>query len=142
MSYDYEAKGRADFDAGTKDERLYSIGEPHGAAYRKGWQQARREAEARAEGLAVPNPGQIAPVAPEIQPPAAQSPDDVPDFVAAAPIKEGAAVVLDPEGRVWPVVSKAAERVEPTKEDQRLHAGEDKPAKPEKRDPDQLDLFG
>lgn len=45
MSYDYEAKGRADFTSGFKDDRLYANGERHGEDYRRGWQAARREKE-------------------------------------------------------------------------------------------------
>jgi hypothetical protein len=48
MNYDYAAKGREDFLAGKKDQRLYEGADKHNADYRRGWQQARREAEDRA----------------------------------------------------------------------------------------------
>jgi hypothetical protein len=57
--YDYEAKGRTDHAAGTKNEKLYGSSEDHGAAYRRGWQQARREAPevGAAPALAPPPQG-------------------------------------------------------------------------------------
>lgn len=45
MTYDYEAKARADFAAGAKDERLYAVTERHGEDYRRGWRLARLAAE-------------------------------------------------------------------------------------------------
>ena len=44
MSYDFKAKGAADFKAGKKDERLFHNPENHGRLYREGWHGARRDA--------------------------------------------------------------------------------------------------
>lgn len=44
MSYDYKAKGAADFKAAKKDERLFHNPENHGRLYREGWHAARRAA--------------------------------------------------------------------------------------------------
>lgn len=56
MSYDYEAKGSADFKTGKKDARLYDNVENHGASYRRGWQKARREAEPSQDAQPTPDP--------------------------------------------------------------------------------------
>lgn len=56
VSYDYQAKGAADFKAGKRDDRLYENPENHGASYRRGWQQARREADAGQETRPAPDP--------------------------------------------------------------------------------------
>lgn len=45
MSYDYTAKGAADFAANSKDERLFHNTLDHGRLYREGWHAARRAAE-------------------------------------------------------------------------------------------------
>jgi DNA (cytosine-5)-methyltransferase 1 len=45
VSYDYKAKGSADFAAKKKDERLFHSGEDCGRLYREGWHAARRAAE-------------------------------------------------------------------------------------------------
>jgi hypothetical protein len=40
--YDYAAKGRADYEAGRRDNRLYEdTNSSHAALYRRGWQDAR-----------------------------------------------------------------------------------------------------
>ncbi len=54
MSYDFKAKGSADFKAGKKDERLFHNPEDHGRLYREGWHGARRAA---AEQLPPTFPG-------------------------------------------------------------------------------------
>lgn len=42
IDYDYEAKGKADYEAGRRDNKLYDNPADNGVAYRKGWQGARR----------------------------------------------------------------------------------------------------
>lgn len=54
MTYDYEAKGREDFAAGKRDDRLYEATQPNGESYRKGWQSARRGSETPTK---APEPG-------------------------------------------------------------------------------------
>lgn len=69
MSYDYEAKGRGDFAAGKRDERLYGdcVSE-HARRYRHGWQSARR-------GAATPK---IEPATAPIVDATPQNPDECP----------------------------------------------------------------
>ena len=58
-----KARGRADFNAGTKDEELYAS--EGGEAYRAGYREARVEAEDRAtEARSEPKPGEL-PMEPE-----------------------------------------------------------------------------
>jgi hypothetical protein len=45
MSYDFRAKGSADFIAGKKDQRMFHNIEDHGRLYREGWHDARRKAD-------------------------------------------------------------------------------------------------
>lgn len=151
IAYDYQAKGASDFVAGRKDDRLYGNPENHGASYRRGWQQARRDAEASQDPSPAPGttPEAIAAriaddqnLAEEMHLPEEWNgtPGSRSIIVeGAAPIKKGALVVLDPEGKAWPHVAKKAEPV--TAEQVRLQTGEDKPKKPKPSDPDQLAFF-
>lgn len=61
--YDYEKKGREDFAAGRRDDRLYELPEAHGTLYRRGWQGARRDAET------PPRPPEPEPTAPKASEP-------------------------------------------------------------------------
>lgn len=83
IPYDYAAKGRADFEAGKKDERLYGGGDRHNAEYRRGWQQARREKEDvdlrgsasnSSTSIEVPKVNNAAPLAPSDDCPFAEEP--------------------------------------------------------------------
>lgn len=147
MSYDYEAKGREDFAAGRRDERLYATAEDHGASYRNGWQSARRAKLAADEGLAPP-PAATEARAPEIQQPEAQNDGDLPAWIASS---AASATPPDPEpARVEQKDAPPAE-ILPRKDAPEIGAsvvklavGDERPKKPRKPAPpdDQLALFG
>lgn len=59
-AYNYGAKGREDFKAGKRDERLYVLQEPHGEAYRRGWQLARLESDTPPMPIEAPKPAETA----------------------------------------------------------------------------------
>ena len=76
MTYDYQAKGAADFTASLRDDKLYLGAEPHCQRYRAGWQMARIAAERAADGI-QPKPAQkeaTIPLCPSSHPPAEQLP--------------------------------------------------------------------
>ena len=99
--YDYAAKGRSDYEAGRRDNRLYEDQtSPHAALYRRGWQDARLKAPWGSD----PAPGKSLPVA-----------------VAGLPLPEGSPASPEPTAAVQglnPAVKQAPKRQPKLKTDQ------------------------
>ncbi len=110
MSFADYGLGREHFAAGKKDEAIYTRSE----TYRRGWQQARRDAEASQDTSAAP-----APVKPK-ETPKSPTIGTLEWEMANLPTSDGKKV---------------------TAEDVKLASGEEKPRKPKPADPDQLAFF-
>ena len=142
LAYDFEAKGSADYNAGRKDDRLYLSTADNGAAYRRGWQGARRRS---VDAVAPEDPGRGQDRPPEPDPvKRKESPDDLPpDFVpstatvravAFRDLKPGDPVYVGPKGEAC---AKPVKEVLPDAPPARRR----RPALPEPDPAGQLGLF-
>lgn len=138
VAYDYEAKGAADFKANRKDERLYANAENHGASYRRGWQNARRQADAGQDTR--PAPFHVEPKGIAREP----KPEDWNGSPGSVSIVQPVEVTFGPERTPLPdgvKVESVRISLPVTREQVRLQTGEDKPKKPKPADPEQLAFF-
>lgn len=143
-----QTQGAEDYAAGTKDESLYGATTRAGELYRRGWQEARRAAVAKSEGLETGrNRGSVAITVentPEIN---GSDPDACPfgaQPVSAASAPDPLVTPTPPSERAkssGTARETASALVTPTRQDVLLATGEEAAPKPKVADPDQLSFF-